>query len=153
MPEIRLLSTSGILGYGFPEESLKAGLARQPHMVGCDGGSSDPGPYYLGSGTPFASPMAIRRDLRLMLKGAIEHGIPMVVGTCGGAGGAPHLELVAAMVRDIAAEEGLHFRMALIHAEQDKSLIKRRIAEGRSRPLGRMKQLDADTVDLSLIHI
>ena len=59
MPEIRLLSTSGILGYGFPEESLKAGLARKPHMVGCDGGSSDPGPYYLGAGTPFASPMAM----------------------------------------------------------------------------------------------
>ena len=147
LPEIRLLSTSGILGYGFPEESLNAGLARKPHMVGCDGGSSDPGPYYLGAGKPFASPMAIRRDLRLMLKGAIEHGIPMVVGTCGGAGGAPHLDLVAAMVRDIAAEEGLHFRMALIHAEQDKALIKRRIAEGRSRPLGRMKPLDADTVD------
>ena len=36
--EIRLLSTSAILGYGFPEASLKAGMARDPHFIGVDGG-------------------------------------------------------------------------------------------------------------------
>ena len=50
MPEFRLLSTSGLLGYGFPEESLTTGMAREPHMIGVDGGSTDPGPHYLGSG-------------------------------------------------------------------------------------------------------
>ena len=50
MHEYRLLSTSGLLGYGFPEASLQAGMAREPHMIGVDGGSTDPGPYYLGSG-------------------------------------------------------------------------------------------------------
>ena len=68
--EIRLLSTSAILGYGFPEASLQAGLARDPHVIGVDGGSVDPGPHYLGSGKPFCSPIAIRRDLRLMLRAA-----------------------------------------------------------------------------------
>ena len=53
--EIRLLSTSAILGYGFPEASLKAGLDRDPHFIGVDGGSVDPGPHYLGSGKPFCS--------------------------------------------------------------------------------------------------
>ncbi|MBN8907111.1 MAG: hypothetical protein J0H99_10920, partial [Rhodospirillales bacterium] len=97
--EIRLLSTSGILGYGFPEASLQAGLARKPDVIGVDGGSVDPGPHYLGSGKPFASPLAIRRDLRLMLRAAIAAKIPMVIGTSGGAGGAPHLAMVAQMVR------------------------------------------------------
>ncbi len=147
MGEVRLLSTSGILGYGFPEESLETGLERGVDMIGVDGGSSDPGPYYLGSGKPFASQLAIRRDLRLMLRAARAAGVPMVIGTCGGAGGAPHLALVAGMVREIAREEGLHFKLALIHAEQDKALIKRRIAEGRVKPLGRMKPLDDATVD------
>ena len=68
--EVRLLSTSAILGYGFPETSLRAGLERQPHAIGVDGGSVDPGPHYLGSGKPFCSPIAIRRDLRLMLNAA-----------------------------------------------------------------------------------
>ena len=44
MKEIRLLSTSAILGYGFPEASLQAGMARAPHVIGVDGGSVDPGP-------------------------------------------------------------------------------------------------------------
>src|SRR5579875_2818984 len=131
MRELRLLSTSGILGYGFPEQSLRAGLERGVDMIGVDGGSSDPGPYYLASGKPFASTLAIRRDLRLMLRAAIGAGVPMVIGTCGGAGGEPHLQLVAGMVREIAREEGLHFKLALIHAEQDKALIKRRMGQGR----------------------
>ncbi len=38
LQEYRLLSTSGLLGYGFPEASLKAGMAREPHMIGVDGG-------------------------------------------------------------------------------------------------------------------
>ena len=87
--EIRLLSTSAILGYGFPEASLKAGLARDPHFIGIDGGSVDPGPC-TSTWVPAnrsCSPIAIRRDLRLMLRAAIEQGIPMVIGTCGGAGG------------------------------------------------------------------
>ena len=102
--EIRLLSTSAILGYGFPEASLKAGLDRKPDMIGVDGGSVDPGPHYLGVGKPFCSPIAIRRDLRLMLNAAIRQGIPLVIGTCGGAGGAPHLKLVADVAREIARE-------------------------------------------------
>ena len=39
-------------------------------MIGVDGGSTDPGPYYLGSGKSLNSRMAMKRDLRLMLRGA-----------------------------------------------------------------------------------
>lgn len=142
-----MVSTSGILGYGFPEASLQAAMARRPDMIGVDGGSVDPGPYYLGSGKPFASPMSIKRDLRLMLRAAVEHRIPMVIGTCGGAGGEPHLALTANLVRDIAKEDGLHFRMALIHAEQEKAWLKDQVAAGRTRPLSTQAPLDAATVD------
>ena len=142
-----MVSTSGILGYGFPEASLEAAMARSPNMVGVDGGSVDPGPHYLGSGKPFCSTIAIRRDLRLMLRAAIANKIPMVIGTCGGAGGEPHLDLTAGLVREIAREESLHFRMAVIHAEQDKTYIKQRLAEGRVRPLGSHGSLEESTVN------
>ncbi len=145
--EIRLLSTSAILGYGFPEASLKAGLARAPHMIGVDGGSVDPGPHYLGSGKPFCSPIAIRRDLRLMLRAAIEHNIPLVIGTCGGAGGAPHVALVADMAREIARQDGLRFKMAIIHSEQDKAGLKRRAAKGTIHALARQPPLTDATID------
>ena len=121
MAEFRMVSTSGLLGYGFPEASLKACLARDPHMIGVDGGSTDPGPYYLGSGKPLNSRMAMKRDIRLMLMGAVSHRIPLVIGSCGGAGGAPHLALTVDIVREIAREEGLHFKLAVIEAEQPSS--------------------------------
>ena len=147
--EIRLLSTSAILGYGFPEASLAAGMARKPDMIGVDGGSVDPGPHYLGVGKPFCSPIAIRRDLKLMLHAAIAAGIPLVIGTCGGAGGEPHLDLVANMAREIAREDGLKFKMALIHSEQDKASIKRRIAAGGIHPLAHQPDLTDAVVDRS----
>src|ERR1700749_3923575 len=145
--EIRLLSTSAILGYGFPEASLRAGLDRRPHVIGVDGGSVDPGPHYLGIGKPFCSPIAIRRDLRLMLNAAVRQDIPLLIGTSGGAGGAPHLDLVASMAREIAAEDGLHFKMALIQAEQDKASVKQRVAAGRVQPLANQPALTEDTID------
>jgi hypothetical protein len=147
--EIRLLSTTAILGYGFPEASLQAGMDRRPDVIGVDGGSVDPGPHYLGSGKPFCSPIAIRRDLRLMLNAAVRAGIPVVIGTCGGAGGAPHLALVAGMAREIAAEDGLHFKLALIQAEQDKGSIRRRVADGRVRALAGLPALSDAVIDRS----
>ena len=144
---VRMISASGILGYGFPESSLKAGLARQPHMIGVDGGSSDPGPYYLGSGKTFTNRLAIKRDMSLLLRGAIANAIPMMIGTCGGAGGEPHLQTCAEILREIAREHGLHFKLALIHAEQDKGWLKARLAAGRIHPLGAAAPLTAAVID------
>src|SRR6056297_30126 len=144
--EFRMLSTSGILGYGFPEASLDAGLARKPHVIGVDGGSVDPGPHYLRSGKPFCSPGAIRRDLRLMLNAAVRTGAKLVIGSCGGAGGAPHLELVARMARDIAEEDGLAFKLAIIHSEQPSESILRHVGSGRISALGGVPDLSEDAV-------
>ena len=41
--EIRIPSPTAILGYGFPESSFQAGLARKPHLIAVDAGSSAPG--------------------------------------------------------------------------------------------------------------
>ena len=111
MQEYRLLSTSGLLGYGFPEESLKEGIARKPHMIGVDGGSTDPGPHYLGSGKCLNSKMAMKRDIALMLEAALSAKIPMVISSCGGAGGEPHLQAVVDIVREVARENGHRFKL------------------------------------------
>jgi hypothetical protein len=90
--------------------------------------------------------MAIKRDLRLMLRAAIGAGIPLMIGTSGGAGGDPHLDLTAQLVRDIAAEEGLHFRMALIRAEPPRAELQRRLAAGRIHPLSNLPALTSETL-------
>jgi hypothetical protein len=145
--EVRMVSVSGILGYGFPESSLKTAMAAKPHMIGVDGGSSDPGPHYLGSGKTLNSPLVMKRDLRLLLRNAVEAGIPMMIGTCGGAGGEPHLQTTARLVREIASEDGLHFKMALIHAEQNKAFLKHALHQGKIRPLGKAGPLTEATID------
>src|SRR5687768_5093001 len=142
-----MVSASGILGYGFPESSLKAGLERKPHMIGVDGGSSDPGPHYLGSGKTLSSRLAMKRDMSLLLRGAIANNIPMMIGTCGGAGGEPHLQACTEILREIAREHDLHFKLALIHAEQDKGWLKRRLRENRIHSLGSAAPLTESVID------
>src|SRR4051812_8331413 len=142
-----MLSTSGILGYGFAEESLKIGMTWEPHVIGCDGGSTDPGPYYLGAGKSFTSRLSVKRDLRLMLLAAVAAKVPCIIGTSGGAGGEPHLQDTADLVREIAREEGLSFPMALIHSEQSAESLIERIENGTTKPLGKMAPLDRATVE------
>lgn len=117
MDELRILSPTAILGYGFPEASFTAGLARDPDVIAVDAGSTDPGPYYLGAGVSFTDREAVKRDLRPMLRAGRERDIPVIVGSAGGAGAAPHLAWTRAIVAEIAREEGLHFRLAVIPAD------------------------------------
>ena len=37
--EIRILTPSGMLGYGFPVDHFKMGLAQKPHAITIDSGS------------------------------------------------------------------------------------------------------------------
>ena len=64
MNECRILSPLGMLGYGFPMESFEAGLARHPHLIGADAGSTDGGPHKLGAGVGIVSRAATKKDLR-----------------------------------------------------------------------------------------
>ena len=55
MVEIRALAATGMVGTGFAEASLERAMDARPHFIGADAGSSDPGPFYLGSGRAQAS--------------------------------------------------------------------------------------------------
>ena len=59
--EIRMLSVTGCLGYGFTEVAFRRALDIGVDFIASDAGSMDPGPYYLGAGEAFVSPQAERR--------------------------------------------------------------------------------------------
>ena len=145
--EVRVLSGTGVCGSGFSESSLEAGLAKQPHFIGCDAGSTDPGPFSLGTGGTAFPLRAIKRDLKLMLRAARRAKIPLLIGSAGTAGGTPHVALFRKLIEEIAHEEKLAFPMALIHAEQDKAYLKRRWREGRIKPLAPAPDFDEGTID------
>ncbi len=144
---LRVLAASGQLGYGVPEASLRAGIARDPHFIGCDMGSIDVGPYYLGAGQLATTEVVTKRDLRLVLNAALGLGVPLIIGTAGTAGAAPHLARTRALIHEIAKEEGLAFRMATIHADMPRALLREMAEAGRTRPLGRIAPLDAATIE------
>ena len=123
--EFRILSTTAILGYGFPKESFDEGMKRKPDLIAVDAGSTDPGPFYLGEGVSFTDRGAVKRDLEIMICAGVKENIPVVIGTAGGSGAKPHLEWCADIIREIAKEHDLHFKMAMIHADMDKEEMKK----------------------------
>lgn len=147
MPEMRMMATTGMLGYGYTEEAFRRGLEQKPDFIAADGGSMDPGPYYLGEGIPFVSRKAMKRDLALMIEAGIEHNIPVMIGSAGGGGSDPQVAFVREIAEEIAQEKGLSFRMAVIHAEQPKDFIKQKIGEGKVAPLGPIADLTEEDVD------
>ncbi|TEB05459.1 hypothetical protein Psch_02500 [Pelotomaculum schinkii] len=148
MEEMRILSPTAILGYGFPLESFTEGLSQKPHVIAVDAGSTDPGPYYLGAGKSFTNRAAVKRDLELILEAAVERKIPVLIGTAGGSGGEPHLKRDYDLIVEIAREKGLHFTMAVIHAEVDKEQVREALRRGEVTPLypaPPLKEEDLDT--------
>jgi hypothetical protein len=129
---LRVLAASGQLGYGIPEAAFRAGLERAPHVIGADMGSIDPGPAYLGSGA--------------VLKGARSLDVPLLIGSAGTAGTASQLSATLDLVREIAAEEGLRFKLASIAADMPRQRIMRAVEDGAVTPIGAIDSLDPETV-------
>lgn len=135
MEEFKILSTTAILGYGFPEESFFAGMEKGPDLIAVDGGSSDPGPYYLGSGHSFTDRAAVKRDLEIMIEAGVKNNIPVVIGTAGGSGADPHLTWCREIIEEIAEEKDLHFKLACIHSELEQEFVMKAFESGNIHPL------------------
>lgn len=145
---IRLLGASGQLGYGIPAAAFAAGIARKPDLIGADMGSIDIGPTYLGKGEMATSPEATRRDLRRVLHAARDLDVPLVIGTAGSAGAAPHLAATVTMLKDIAQTDNLHFRMAIIPADIPRPYLLDALQANKVVPFDGMPQLtEADVTD------
>jgi hypothetical protein len=149
MTETRVLSASGQIGSGFLESPLARGVALEPHVIACDGGSTDAGPAHLGSGEPHFSREGTKRDLRLMLAGRDRIDVPLIVGSCGFGGGDAGVDWMRDIALEIAREEGLKFRLALVRSEQDKTYLKRRLREGRIIPLNPAPPISGAVIDRS----
>jgi hypothetical protein len=143
---MRLVGASGQLGYGVPAPAFEAALARAPDLIGADMGSIDIGPTYLGKGEMATAPAATRRDLRKLLHGARRLDVPLVIGSAGSAGAAPHLDATLGIIRDIAHADGLHFRLGVIRADIPRELLLEAIREGRVTGLDGMPALTEEEV-------
>ncbi|NLM39260.1 MAG: DUF1446 domain-containing protein [Firmicutes bacterium] len=147
MNEIRVLSPTAILGYGFPVASFEEGMRRDPHVIAVDAGSTDPGPYYLGSGKSFTQRSAVKRDLKYLIDAALERNIPLIIGTAGGSGARPHVEWNWEIIQEIFAETGQTAKVAVIFSDVDKDVVVRKLYEGQISPCGPVGELTTEAVE------
>lgn len=138
------LAASGQLGYGIPEDAYFRGLERKPAFIGADMGSIDPGPYCLGSGRMVVAGESLRHDLELVLRGAHDLGVPLLIGSAGTAGSGAQLRAVSELVDSVLHELGISMPGAVIAADVPPDLVADRLRQGRVQPFGGSTALAED---------
>ena len=129
MDEVTVLTPTGCIGNrGIHRDAFVEALEEtRPDVIAADAGSLDCGPWYLGTGQVH-SPMAnIHRDLDIVVTGAVQKGIPLIIGSAGGSGGKPHVDLTLEVVKGIAEKRNLDFKVGVVYSDVDKDYLLRRI--------------------------
>jgi hypothetical protein len=135
-----------MLGSGFPPETIVHGIDLGADAIVIDGGSTDSGPYYLGTDTAKTSQAAVRRDLHVLFTAARAAGIPLIVSSCGTSGADSGVDWIADITTSIAEQEHLSFRLAMIYSEQNVDVLLSALDAGRITPLAPSGPLAADTL-------
>lgn len=143
---VTLLAPTGVLGVGFSYRSFRQALDEDVDVIGCDAGSTDWGPYHLGSGISWSGRDQTRRDLEILLVGARQKDIPLLVGSAGFSGSDQGLDWTRDILLEIAEEHHLEFRLAVIHTEVEPEWIVTQINAGRVKGLDGTPQLTSETV-------
>lgn len=149
MKEIKFIAPAGGLGGGIPAEALAEAMESKPDFIACDAGTTDAGPFALGSGRPSYPREAVKFDLGMILRAGRKAGIPVLIGSAGTAGGDAHVNWTLDIAREIAEESGLKARTAVIYAEQDKAYLKGLLKAGRLKPLDPAPPVDEGVIDRS----
>lgn len=128
---MKIVALNGLLGYGYSEEALNIAFSEKVDYLGVDAGSTDPGPYYLGSGKSFTDRSAVKRDLALALPKALEQKAPFIIGTAGGAGSERHVKWLKEIIFEIAKEKGLHFTVGTVLSDVSKEYVLEKLESGK----------------------
>ena len=151
--EIRILTPSGMLGYGFPVDHFKMGLALKPHAITIDSGSTDSGPQKLGLGEMTCSREAYVKDIEVLLEGQRAAKVPLLISSAGGDGTNLHVDVFRDIIVEIAQRRGWRFKLAKIYSDVDKAHISRELRAGRIEPLGPVPPLDQREIDAATVVV
>jgi hypothetical protein len=154
MPKLiyRVVSACGALGYGYPKESLEAALKGRVDAIVSDGGSMDAGPYYLGTGTEYFEREAVKADFRHMVEAGKKIGCPVILGSCGMAGGNRNLDWMVDVAKEVFAELDVQdAKVAVIGAELDPEIVIQEFRKGALRATGLGPELSEEALRESTI--
>lgn len=148
MASVKVFVPYGAVGLNCTEEAFEAGLSMHPDIISSDAGSTDSGPYYLGSGHGKYSMRDMKRDLRRMVVGADKLGIPMTIGSAGTCGSDEGVDTAYKLIKEICEEEGIHGKkIAKIYSQQDPQVIKEKYREGKINALKGAPEISEKTFD------
>lgn len=133
-----ILVPTGALGVGVSEDEVTWGIAAGAHAMACDAGSTDSGPAYLATGRSKYSRAAVKSDLQVLMRAQWKAKIPLLIGSCGTSGCDMALDWMRDIALEIAHEEGLSPRIALLYSEQDAAVLAERARQGGVSPLAPM---------------
>ncbi|MEA1652184.1 acyclic terpene utilization AtuA family protein [Nitrospirillum sp. BR 11164] len=143
----KVIVPSGMLGAGVKREHIAYGLAQGAHAIAVDAGSTDSGPSYLARGVSKMNRESIKQDLLILLQMANEAGIPVLVGTCGTCGADSSVDWTRDIAIEAARELGIGLRIACLYSEQPAAVLKRKLAQGKIRPLAPLEQATDELFD------
>ena len=127
----RVLIPSGVLGLGFEREALRRGVARKPHAIVIDGGSTDSGPFYLGAGVSKYSRASTKAEWRLLMEARAEAGVPLIIGSAGTCGTDAMVDWMIGITGEAANEIGQRVRVATVRSSQPPGEIAGAFDAGR----------------------
>ena len=114
----KVLIPSGVLGLGFSEKALWLGIQKRPDIICIDGGSTDSGPHYLGTGTSKYSQSICKSEWRQLLKARAKANVPLVIGSCGTCGVKQTVDQMFHLTQELAEELSQHIKVARIYSDQ-----------------------------------
>jgi hypothetical protein len=141
---VRVLVPVGMLGGGFPPDTLERGLQLGADVIAIDGGSTDSGPHYLGTATAKTARGAVVRDLELILDAAERWHVPVVVGSCGTSGTDIGVEWIYDIVAEYANKKQRDLAVTCIYSEMCAADLERELH--RIRPLAPARPLENETL-------
>lgn len=142
---VKVLIPCGALGLGYDPAALARGITQKPDIIAIDGGSTDSGPHYLGTGTSKYSRGSTKAEWRDLMAARATAGVPLVIGTAGTCGADDAVDWLVDITREIAAETGEHLKLAILKSGQNPQEMAQAVREGRISALPAAPEIDEET--------
>lgn len=149
----RILVPSGVLGLGFDHEALwRAAVLPEelrPHIICIDGGSTDSGPYYLGTGVSKYSYAACKSEWRELIRLRAVLNVPLVITSCGTCGTDSMVDWMLQMTTELLDEQkepDPQVKIALLYCEPPTDFLLQNFQQGCISALQPDIGLSADTL-------
>ena len=133
-PQVRVLIPSGALGISIDPAALETGLTMAPDIIAIDGGSTDSGPFYLGTGTCKYARVSIEREWAMLMRARARLGVPLLIGTAGTCGVDAMVDWMLEITAKIAAEDpagvGAALKVATLKSSQSPATLAEQFSHG-----------------------